>query len=370
MKTFKINTDNLIGHWSTNQIGKFLDQYQIWKDYHNVYNCLIPGIINIQKSKTGIPSFYYGDIHLINQCKEPIVAIDCLMEGKHGIVEFMEYNTDKHYIIFANESHLSKIDLDLKINYTWVTYYFPMCQMIDWYNSPWELSFYLDKEYKFNTTKPMRFVSTTGLVRYPRTYLKDQLLEKIKYKNFIFRYSGVDFGMPADQFDVKKFVPGEFDPYAGMSTLKKYNHSLGWSLPIHMYNQADFNLVVETDIDYEYGFFPTEKILKCLISGIPFVLVATPYFLKYLKELGFHTYNDLWDESYDDELVYTKRIDKIVDLCNNLDSFDWQANQSALELIALKNKCNFLNLNRVIDAQFQQFEQAILELVGDTNENI
>ena len=129
-----------------------------------------------------------------------------------------------------------------------------------------------------------------------------------------------------------------------------------------MYNQADFNLVVETDIDYEYGFFLTEKIIKCLITGMPFVLVATPYFLKYLKDLGFHTYNELWDESYDDELDYTKRIDKVIDLCNNLDLFDWQANQSALELIALKNKCNFLNLNWVIDAEFRQFEQAILEL--------
>jgi hypothetical protein len=222
------------------------------------------------------------------------------------------------------------------------------------------ICFYQENEYQFDTPKSVRFVSTTGTVRYPRTYLKDQLLEKIKYTNFIFRYSGVDFGMPSNSIDLVKIDPDNFNPY--ISIMNKHEYTLGDSLPINMYNQADFNLVVETDIDYQYGFFLTEKILKCLITGMPFVLVATPYFLKYLKQLGFHTYNELWDESYDDELVYTKRIDKVIDLCNNLDSFDWKTNQSALELIALKNRSNFLNLNRVIDAEFRQFEQAILEL--------
>jgi hypothetical protein len=95
---------------------------------------------------------------------------------------------------------------------------------------------------------------------------------------------------------------------------------------------------------------------------MPFLIVATPHFLKYLRELGFHTYGDLWDESYDEELDYIKRIDKIVDLCNNLDTFDWESNRSALELIAMKNKCNFLNLNHIMDTVFQQFEQSIRNL--------
>jgi hypothetical protein len=120
---------------------------------------------------------------------------------------------------------------------------------------------------------------------------------------------------------------------------------------------------VESDINYQYGFLLSEKTIKCLISGMPFVIVSTPHFLKYLRELGFYTYSDLWDESYDEELDYVKRIDKIVDLCNNLDKFDWSANQSALELIALKNRSNFLNLNRVLDRGFREFEQSILELV-------
>jgi hypothetical protein len=349
MKTFEIN--------ATGIVEEFLEQYQIWKDHNDFYS-QTPGSIKIQKSTTGIPCFQYRDIHAINQCKDPLVVIDCLTEGKHAVSWFNKYDANKHYIIFANEAHS---DLDLKISYTWITHYCFLFLMADTYNTPWKFCYYLDKEYKFDVPKPMRFVSTTGNVRPERTYLKDRIVERIRYKNFIFRYSGVDYGTPSDQFDVVRFAPGEFDPYTAI--LEKYYHSVSQTLPIHMYNQADFNLLVETDIDYQHGFFPTEKIVKSLITGMPFVLAATPYFLKYLKQLGFYTYSDLWDESYDDELDYTKRIDKIVDLCNNLDTFDWKANQTALELIGLKNRSNFLNLNRVIDSEFRQFEQSMLDLI-------
>ena len=284
------------------------------------------------------------------------MAIDCVWEGKHAAFCFEQYRTDKHYIIFANEGHCSHEEMNLPISYTWITYYYWLLDIAKSYNDPRHVCFYHENEYKFDSPKPMRFISTTGQHRPARTYLKDRLLERINYKNFIFKYRNVDSGMPSSSVDTLK--PGEFE----LPLLEKYQYYVPDTLPINMYNLANFNLVVESDINYTYGFFPTEKIFKCLITGMPFVLVATPHFLKHLKELGFHTYNELWDESYDDELNHIKRIDKVVDLCNNLDSFDWLANQSALELIALKNRSNFLNLTRVLDAGFKQFEQAILEL--------
>jgi hypothetical protein len=342
-------------------ISVFLDQYQLWKDYRKFYKNDTSDPV-VQAHLSGIPCFHYTNVMFINQCQEPIVVIDCMTEGKNMQYYFNQYTSDKHYIIFTNESHCSQQDLGLKISlsYTWISYYFFLVMLAIDYNSPLKFSSFLDKEYKFYNSKPMRFISTTGSVRDERTYLKNQLLKNIKYKNFIFRYSGVDFGQPSDQFDVIKTVPGKFDPHTAI--LAKYQHAAHQTLPIDMYNQANFNLVVETDIDYEYGFFLTEKTVKCLITGMPFLTLATPHFLKHLRELGFHTYGELWDESYDDELDYIKRVDKIVDLCNTLDQFDWESNQAALELIALKNKCNFLNLNQIMDKVFQPFEQSIRNL--------
>ena len=355
MKTVEIN--------ATGWVIEFLNQYQVWKDYRDFCQP-IQNILDVKPSLDGIPCFVYTDVDAINRCDSHWVVIDCAWEGQHAAYCFQQYRTDKHYIIFANEAHNSREEMDLPITYTWITYYFFLLNIAKLYNDPWHVCFYQDNAYRFDYPKPLRFVSTTGWTRSRRTYLKDRLLQKINYKNFIFKYSGVDHGLPSEEFDVARFTPGEFDPYTPGTGLEKYNYSLSHTLPINMYNQANFNLVVETDIDYQNGFLLSEKTIKCLVTGMPFVVVSTPHFLKHLKELGFHTYGDLWDERYDEEYNSTRRIDKIVDLCNTLDSFDWTANQSALELIGLKNRSNFLNLNHVMDRGFRDFEQSILELVG------
>jgi hypothetical protein len=368
VKTVQINPNGSPSHWisdllsylsSNDLLNQFLDRYRAWKDHDSVYNHSSE-LVDIQKSHSGIPCFYYKDIENINQCNDPVVIIDCITEGKHSRRYFNRYKTNKHYIILSNESHCDKIDLDLKISYTWITYYYFLFLAAKYYLSPESFGFYIETEYQFYITKPMRFVSTNGSVRNERSHLRNQIINRIQYKNFIFKYSGVDYGMLSDQSDVVKFTSDQFDPYTSIS---KQHHNTGQTLPMDMYNQADFNLVVETDVDYQYGFLLSEKTIKCLITGMPFVIVATPYFLKYLAQLGFYTYGELWDESYDDELDCIKRIDKIVDLCNNLDKFDWAANQSALERIGLKNRSNFLNLNRVMTCGFREFEQSILELV-------
>jgi hypothetical protein len=132
-----------------------------------------------------------------------------------------------------------------------------------------------------------------------------------------------------------------------------------------MYNQCYFNLVVETDITVDHSFLPSEKIIKTLITGMPFVVVATQDFIKNLHTLGFKTYQELWDESYDSEPNYQKRIDKVVDLCNNLKNFDWSANQEKLQSIADHNAKNFLNLNHFADKMFLEFESVLKRIIND-----
>ena len=50
------------------------------------------------------------------------------------------------------------------------------------------------------------------------------------------------------------------------------------------YNQSYFNIVVETDINYTDNFFLTEKTVKALLTGMPFVIVGTPDFIKNLQQ--------------------------------------------------------------------------------------
>lgn len=70
-----------------------------------------------------------------------------------------------------------------------------------------------------------------------------------------------------------------------------------------------FDLVVETDP--MTNFFVTEKTFKPLISGTPFLIIGPPYHLMYLKKLGFKTYSDIFDESYDEIPIYYDRVNAV-----------------------------------------------------------
>jgi hypothetical protein len=204
------------------------------------------------------------------------------------------------------------------------------------------------------------FTSTVGTARKERDYFVNTLNEKIEYNNFILRYSGENFGIDASKFDMINVQKGEWNTYTVL--LEKYYHDLPQTLPIDMYNQSYFNLVVETDIDYVDTFFLSEKTVKPLAIGMPFVIVSTPNFLKNLQGLGFVTYNQLWDESYDSITNYQDRINAVVNLCNELRHFDWEANKDLLNNIRLKNQSNFLYLNKLTNQQFKNFENVIKKL--------
>jgi hypothetical protein len=347
--TFKINATGLVK--------LFLERYRHWCDHQNFYKEFHPP--QIVDDPLGISCFHHRDIDNINACSDNIIAIDSVPEGINIAHRFNKYNPDKHYIIFTN-GRWKEDAFPLNIRYTLINNMYFLFDYADVYLSPNRFNFYLDKDYRFDYPKQNNFMSTVGNIRPERTYFVDQMIEKCSYENFILRYSGEDLGMPSNQFDVINFSKGKFDPYSPITPmLEQHNHTVGHSLPIKMYNTAYFNVVVETDIDYNNEFFMTEKTVKALITGIPFVIVSTPNFLKNLKSLGFLTYDNFWDESYDAEIDYKTRIDKIVELCNNLGSFDWAKHRTELETIKLRNRNNFMNLNWLASQEFYEFENKI-----------
>jgi hypothetical protein len=56
----------------------------------------------------------------------------------------------------------------------------------------------------------------------------------------------------------------------------------------------------------------SEKTLRAIVSGRPFVLLAPAGTLQLLKDLGFKTFSRYWDESYDLEQDSTKRFEKVM----------------------------------------------------------
>ena len=62
----------------------------------------------------------------------------------------------------------------------------------------------------------------------------------------------------------------------------------------------------------------SEKVFQAIQYQKPFIVVGPPKTLEYIRSLGFKTFNEFWDESYDDELNHGERLAKIFDLLESL----------------------------------------------------
>jgi hypothetical protein len=83
------------------------------------------------------------------------------------------------------------------------------------------------------------------------------------------------------------------------------------------------SIVSETN-DNDYEVFMTEKIWKPIMAQQVFVVHGNYLYLQRLKEIGFKTFGNYIDESYDLEQDPEKRINMIVSLCKDLKTKNWQ----------------------------------------------
>ena len=83
------------------------------------------------------------------------------------------------------------------------------------------------------------------------------------------------------------------DQYTTPDSYADTNRSL-----LNHYDRFAIEIVCETYTMYN-TFFPTEKTIRPIMACKPVLVYGPQYFLARLKTMGFQTYNDLWDESYD-----------------------------------------------------------------------
>lgn len=83
--------------------------------------------------------------------------------------------------------------------------------------------------------------------------------------------------------------------------------------------QCLFYLVTETVATGQRHHL-TEKIFKPICMMMPFVLASTAGSLAHLREFGFQTFSDFWDESYDNIQDDDLRLQAIADLAAELDA--------------------------------------------------
>jgi hypothetical protein len=88
------------------------------------------------------------------------------------------------------------------------------------------------------------------------------------------------------------------------------------------YNNTCLEIVCETVIENEYSL--TEKTIRPILRGRPFVALAAPGYLDWLHKQGFETFDHAWSEEYDKSAGWT-RVDETCNVIDHiLHNMSWQ----------------------------------------------
>ena len=129
---------------------------------------------------------------------------------------------------------------------------------------------------------------------------------------------------------------------------RDFKDNLALTFNRDIYKQTFCSVITETQVDERTIFF-SEKIFKPIFNLHPFILLGNPNSLKKLKELGYKTFDKWWDESYDSEINYLKRIKMISKIMLEVSSWSLdKCNTVTQEMqdIFQHNYNNFLNNTR------------------------
>jgi hypothetical protein len=130
------------------------------------------------------------------------------------------------------------------------------------------------------------------------------------------------------------------------------------------YAVCGVEIVLETLFD-DSRWHLTEKTLRPIACGKPFLLAATPGSLQYLRNYGFETFADVIDETYDTIADGAARLDAIIQEMKRIAALDAEAKQvlyTKLHEIAQRNKQRFFNgvFDQVIEEYRTNLDQAMI----------
>ena len=125
------------------------------------------------------------------------------------------------------------------------------------------------------------------------------------FKNLNENVYSIDLNTNGEKTDLAHFgVAGSFSPDLQQDNTEQF---------IRKYSRCCVSVVNETRFGQPTGYF-SEKTTDAIRLEVPFVLVAPPHTLTYMKHLGFRTFWQHWDESYDDIEDHTERMEAIFKL--------------------------------------------------------
>lgn len=164
-------------------------------------------------------------------------------------------------------------------------------------------------------------------------FLKDENLLKDTYASFRF-ISEFDNNFGENIIDLNDIHYN--NKYHNQEQIKElYDKSFLFIITESRTFEHKINLIKESnpfeELIFESDYF-TEKTSRVLAMNMPFVIIGPYGLLKRLHKMGFKTFSEFWDESYDDIKNYKERFKKIKEIIK------WVASKNMDELVDIYNK--------------------------------
>jgi len=251
------------------------------------------------------------------------------------------YNHVSHTFIFCSELHEATVEQIISLDKPNVSFYIcgrikhqfqhaRVYQWMDWFITT--SYFYknikpdlLDQKLLKNSSKEKHFDVLLGCARTHRDFVYSSIIERQldskvlmsyhRWANQDLKTTSFQFETEGLEFEQSRTYQHTIDPviYYGKGM------SLSQVVPISVYNQTHYSLVAETNFSNSYNFY-TEKIVKPIMAGRLFIAIAGQGYLEFLRSLGFKTFNNVIDESYDQEKDNVRRwtmaLDQFEILCS------------------------------------------------------
>jgi hypothetical protein len=163
-----------------------------------------------------------------------------------------------------------------------------------------------------------------------------------------------------DRGIVNYHVRGSLDQWIGNIS---HQHTFHEGHPsMDLYHSTWLELVPETM--YKDGYFITEKTVKPIVTGTPFLIVSSCGYLDYLRSMGFRTFEKLIDEKYDKHHRIQDRVTHLVNVLEHIVSTGAEDFYHQSQDILLHNRSRFFEISGRRQYDLDQFFCQELENIG------
>jgi hypothetical protein len=267
-------------------------------------------------------------------------------------------------LLLHSEQHSSNLQQYKNNNFIPVYYWSHAVIALDWFR----YANHVKQNKKVNKTFLIYNRAWSGTREY-RFGFTDRVIQNNMVEHCLMRISPIDSTVDK-HYDLHQFEHPEWRP---TNVIEKYfpickaDSTYSADFDLTDYETTDIEIVLETLFD-DQRIYLTEKILRPIAVGQPFILAGTPNSLKYLRSYGFKTFSDCWDESYDMMTDSIERMNKITDIMKNISCMSSAKREKMLvraHAIADHNKQYFFSnefQNLIINELKQNLNLAFEEL--------